>query len=201
MPALEADLQRASAELSKGGVAVIPTDTVYGLAARPDIPRAIARVFELKQRSRDKQLPVLGAGIEQLATIGRFDERALRLARRYWPGPLTLVVERRPEFNCDLGGREDGTIALRVPRSDPARRLLALTHPLAVTSANRSGETPAGSVRDARALWGNEIAAYLDGGECEAGIASTVVSVVGEEVEVLRAGPINEEEIAQTLTS
>lgn len=193
-------LDRAVGALDQGRIVVIPTDTVYGLAARPDAPGAVQKIFELKGRALDNALPVLGSDINSLKTVAEIEESALSLAGRYWPGPLTLVVRRRPWFTHDLGGGEDDSIAIRVPASEPARALLARTGPLAVTSANRSGDSPATTVDDAREVFGDAVSVYIDGGRAGKGVASTVVSLLGEP-SVLRVGPISEEEIRQTLTS
>lgn len=193
-------LDRAAGALDQGRIVVIPTDTVYGLAARPDSPEAVQKIFDLKGRVPDKPLSVLGPDINTLKTVAEMEERALALASRYWPGPLTLVVRRRPWFTHDLGGGEDGSIAIRVPASEPARALLTRTGPLAVTSANRSGDPPANSVADAREVFGDAVSVYVDGGPVIEGVASTVVSLLGVP-SVLRAGPIGEDEIRQTLTS
>ena len=190
-------IERAVEELRDGGVVVIPTDTVYGLAARPDVPGAVDSIFYLKRRPEHKALPVLGATPDALSDIAVLDADAIALAERFWPGPLTLVLRRAPGFDHHLGAA-DPTVAVRVPAHDVALALLERAGPLAVTSANRSGEAPATTVAEARAVFGEGIGVYLDGGTC-AGGASTVVSLV-DELSVLRPGPISEEELRQTLS-
>ncbi|MDQ3941030.1 MAG: L-threonylcarbamoyladenylate synthase [Actinomycetota bacterium] len=165
--------------LVEGGVAVIPTDTVYGLAASPGSPAAIDAIFDLKGRDRAKALPVLGADVDALASIVDLDERAMRLAATFWPGPLTIVLPRAAGFDVDLGIGSEVSVAVRVPQHDLARELLSATGPLAVTSANLSDAPPASSVDEARAIFGDRVAAYLDGGRCD-GAPSTIVSLVGE---------------------
>lgn len=172
---------------------MIPTDTVYGLACLPDLPDAVHKVFELKGRPDDKPLPVLGDGFEALATVALFDERASELARRFWPGPLTLVLPRGVDFTHDLGGNDATTVAVRVPQNEVVLGLLSKTGPLATTSANRSGEPPAGSVAEARTIFGEEVTAYVDGGPC-LGLPSTVLSLVGPP-RVLREGALAAEEV------
>src|SRR4051812_11468863 len=106
-------LEEAAAALVAGEVVLIPTDTVYGVAARPD---ATARLFEVKQRPTDVALPVLAADVDQaLALAAEVPPVALALAERWWPGGLTLVVRRRPDLTWDLGGTDASTIGLRVP--------------------------------------------------------------------------------------
>ena len=185
------DIARALEELKAGRLVVIPTDTVYGVAARPDDPDAVGAVFAAKGRPSDKPLPILAATPSDLDRVAALGDAA-RLAARHWPGPLTLVVPRAPGFDHDLGGEPGGWesqgVAVRVPACEVALELLRASGPLAVTSANRSGRPPATTVAEARAALGDEVRIYLDGGIC-AGRASTVVSLLGE-VELLRAGPV-----------
>lgn len=179
---------------------VVPTDTVYGVAARLDRPEAISSIFRLKERPEDKPLPVLGSSVEQLGAVAEIDERARDLAGAFWPGPLTLVLPRRPGFEVDLGGPDDGvTVGVRVPRSPLLASLLEGSGPLAVTSANLSGRPPAATVEEARAAFGDKVTIYLEEGR-GGGRASTVVSLVRPDgFEILRPGPLSESEIAAAL--
>jgi len=181
--------------LQDGGVAVVPTDTVYGLACLPGLPEAVGDIFKLKGRPDDKPLPVLGDGIGALETVAVFDEPARELARRFWPGPLTLVLPRAASFVHDLGGDDRATVAVRVPQNQVALELLSEAGPLATTSANRSGEPPATSVEEARAIFGDHVAAYVDGGGCR-GLPSTVLSLVGLP-RVLREGALASAEVLE----
>jgi L-threonylcarbamoyladenylate synthase len=190
------EIRHAREELDAGNLVVIPTDTVYGIAARPDNPAAIAAVFAAKGRPSDKPLPILAATPSDLDRIALLGDVARRAAR-HWPGPLTLVVPRAPWFDRDLGGTPSQGVAVRVPACEVALELLRATGPLAVTSANLSGDRPATTLSEARAALGGKVRAYLDGGVC-AGRPSTVVSLVGE-IELLRAGPIPFEQLAQEL--
>jgi L-threonylcarbamoyladenylate synthase len=195
------DILRAREELDAGRLVVIPTDTVYGIAARPDDPAAIAAVFAAKGRPSEKPLPILAATASDLDDVAQLGDRARRAAR-HWPGPLTLVVPRAPGFDVDLGGEPGGSgrsqaVAVRVPASEVALELLRASGPLAVTSANLSGDPPATTVLEARAALGAKVRAYLDGGVCS-GQPSTVVSLVGE-IELLRAGPIPFGQLVQEL--
>jgi tRNA threonylcarbamoyl adenosine modification protein (Sua5/YciO/YrdC/YwlC family) len=184
-----AELDPAVAALEGGAVAVIPTETVYGIAAAARYSTAVDAIFELKGRDRSKALPVLAATIEALRDVVTLDERSERIAQRFWPGPLTLVLPRAASFDVDLGGDDPKTIAVRVPGHDVTRALLQRTGPLAVTSANHSGAPPATTIDEARAVFGNAVTVYLDAGPCE-GTPSTVVSLVGEP-HVLRAGGLD----------
>lgn len=177
---------------------MIPTDTVYGLAASLHEPSGVAAIFQAKGRSPDKPLPVLGTGVEQLSSIATFDDRATRLAARFWPGPLTLILPRAEGFDVDLGGDETRTVGVRVPKEPRALELLRITGPLAVTSANRSGEAEATTVEEARAALSESVTVYLDGGRC-VGTPSTIVYLAGER-RLLREGPVPSELILQMLS-
>lgn len=191
------DLAAAVEAIRLGRLVVIPTDTVYGVAASPFDPAAIEAVFAAKGRPSDKPLPVLGADVESLRRVAAFDERAERLAERHWPGPLTLVLRRAGGFEVALGDDSTGTVAVRVPAARVARELLAATGPLAVTSANRSGEKDPATVEEARAALGEAVAVYLDGGR-GGGSPSTIVSLV-DEPRVVRAGALAPEAVLDML--
>ena len=180
--------------LRAGAVVVIPTDTVYGLACLPRIPAAVQRIFELKGRPGDMPLPVLGDGVGALEDVAVFSDRAAELARTFWPGPLTLVLPRARGFTYDLGG-DDSTVGVRVPQNAVTLEVLGETGPLATTSANRTGEPPTTGVVEARAIFGDDVAAYVDGGPCR-GLPSTVLSLVGPE-RVLREGALSVTELGK----
>ena len=190
-------IEEALAALGAGQAIVLPTDTVYGVGALPDRPGAIASIFAAKGRPEEKALPVLGADMDALEGVGTFDDSAALLAQRFWPGPLTLVLRRAPGFTHDLGGTDTATIAVRVPAFPATLDLLRASGPLAVTSANRSGEPPAASVDDARTALGHAIGVFIDGGRV-GGAPSTVVSLVEDPV-VLREGALPTAEIEGAL--
>ena len=185
-------VEEAVAALGRGQLVVMPTDTVYGVAGRLEV-HAIDALFALKQRSYDKPLPVLGADVDALSEIAQLDGRALALAEKYWPGPLTLVVRRAEGFGLPLGRGGEATVAVRVPAHPLALDLLTASGPVAVTSANRSGEAEAHSVEAAREVLGPIVSVYLDGGSCD-GLPSTVLSLVGTP-SVLRSGSIPDAEL------
>ncbi|HWC13319.1 MAG TPA: L-threonylcarbamoyladenylate synthase [Actinomycetota bacterium] len=191
-------IEDVAAVLQAGRLAVVPTDTVYGLAASLGIPAAVQEIFTAKGRPEHKPLPVLGTSIEQLRRVAVFGDHAQRLARRFWPGPLTLILERAEGFDVDLGGDEARTVGVRVPKEPRTLQLLAMTGPLAVTSANLSGAKEASTVDEARSVFGSTVAAYLDGGRCVA-VPSTVVYLAGER-RILREGPVAAAAIAQILS-
>ena len=190
-------IDEAVVALRMDKLVVVPTDTVYGLAAALN-ERAIANIFDAKGRREDKPIPVLGGAARDLETIVEFNDSARKLAARYWPGPVTLILPRAEGFELDLGGSAP-TVAVRVPKEPRAIELLRKTGPLAVTSANISGQRDAQTVEEARGALGSKVGLYIDGGRC-AGKPSTIVFVAGER-RVLREGAISEREILQMLTS
>lgn len=177
--------------LRAGRVIAVPTDTVYGVAVAATVVGATERIFELKHRPRDLELPVLVADADQALTLiagGQFADAVRRLTDRYWPGPLTVVLRRAPGVDFDLGGNPS-TIGLRVPDHDAVRELCRRVGPLATTSANRHGQptlTTAAAVSDA---FGDEVAVVLDGGEC-AGAPSTVIDATGPTIALIREGRV-----------
>lgn len=182
----EAGLEAARRSLEAGEAVVFPTDTVYGLAARPD---AADRLFEIKGRPRELTLPVLAAGVEDARGVARFDGRAEALAASFWPGGLTIVLPRAAgSAGWDLGEHRD-TVGVRVPDSEVARSLLSITGPLAVTSANPSGEGTGATCEEVRAALGEGVAVYVCAGDAPGGTPSTVVDLSGEP-RVIRAGAI-----------
>ena len=156
-PALDA----AAAAVADGFLAVFPTETVYGVAARPDDPAATAWLFEAKARPRGLTLPVLAATPAEAVALADAPPEAGPLAAAFWPGPLTIVLRRgEPSRAWDLG-EESSTIGLRVPDLPLAAALLSRTGPLAVTSANRSGRPPATGREELIAVFGPSVAVYL----------------------------------------
>lgn len=181
-------LARASGALRAGQAVVIPTDTVYGLAADP---RQTGVLFALKDRPLHVALPVLVADVDQALALAAVDlpPAVLRLMERWWPGGLTLVVPRRDGLDLDLGGSDDATIGLRMPAHPVPVALATSAGPLAVTSANRHGQsTPAVAAGVADQL-GPGVSLVLDAGPC-AGAPSTVVAWAGGQLQVLREGVV-----------
>lgn len=177
-------LDEAVAALQRGEVIALPTDTVYGVAS---LPAFTARLFEVKERPTDVALPVLVADRAQAETIAVLSPVAAALADRHWPGGLTIVVPRVATFDADLGGVDPTTVGVRVPDHEVPRELARRVGPLVTTSANRHGRptpTTADGVRAELA-----VAVVIDGGPCD-GAPSTVVRVVGDDVEILRQGVI-----------
>jgi tRNA threonylcarbamoyl adenosine modification protein (Sua5/YciO/YrdC/YwlC family) len=170
--------------LRRGGVVALPTDTVYGLAALPGDATAMARVFSLKQRADAKSIAVLVADLDQARAITAAD---LDRFAPWWPGPLTVVVTRRPGAVLHLGG-DDATVGVRCPDHPFVRRLAQELGPIAATSANLSGEPVLPSAADVAEAF-PDLAIVVDGGVLD-GAASTVVDATVDPPRVLREGPI-----------
>ena len=176
--------------LRSGGVVILPTDTVYGLAAAAGRPDAVARLFELKGRDADVPVAVLCADAEQALALGEdTGPLAARLAGAHWPGPLTLVLPRRAGLGWELGEPAD-TIGVRCPAHAIVRAVAARIGPIATTSANRHGQPTPSTAREAAGALTGGVDLVVDGGEL-AGVASTVVDVVARPPRILRQGPLH----------
>ncbi len=171
---------------------LLPTETVYGLGADASNPTAVAAIFEAKGRPRFNPLIAHVADLETAARIADFDDRAMALARAFWPGPLTLVVPIRDTAAvCDLARAGLDTVALRVPGHPVARAVLAaFDGPVVAPSANRSGRPSPTTYADAVSETGGACAVALDGGPCEVGLESTVVAVLDGPPRLLRPGAV-----------
>ncbi len=186
----------AIAAARRGDLIVFPTDTVYGIAARPDDATATDRLFDAKRRPRDLTLPVLVSNAGQAREIARFDDRAARLAQGVWPGALTLVLPRTPASEgWDLGG-DRASIGVRVPDHPLALAVLA-GGALATTSANRSGEAPASTCAELLEAFGGDVEVYLCQDDPLVGEPSAVVSLLSDPPEILRGGNLDPAEIAR----
>ncbi|MDP9404494.1 MAG: L-threonylcarbamoyladenylate synthase [Actinomycetota bacterium] len=187
----------ATRALAAGNIVAMPTDTVYGLAVDPFRNGAADRLFALKRRPRQVDLPVLVADEEQALSLAvAVPEPARRLMARYWPGALTLVLTRGPEVTADLG-TDDATIGLRCPGHPLPRALCAAAGPLATTSANLHGKPTLCTAAEVAAIFGDAVALVLDGGPCT-GAPSTVVDCTGEVPKLLRQGRIPWAEVVQS---
>lgn len=179
-----------AAALTRGEPVVIPTDTVYGLAALPADAAAVARLFAVKGRAPDTPMAVLCAGVDQALALADPDSAAAAraAAERFWPGPLTMVLRRRAGVDLHLGEPHD-TIGLRVPDHELVRRLAAEVGPVAATSANRHGDPPLTSAQAVADTLADAVALVVDAGEL-GDAASTVVDATGPDWHVLREGPL-----------
>lgn len=185
---------RAAAVLLAGGSVVLPTDTVYGLAALPAVPGATDLLFGLKGRSGRQPLAVLVSDVDQAAQLVEPDALSPRVVdwmNRLWPGALTLVLRRSPKFeHLDLGGPAT-TIGVRCPDHPFLRSLAAAVGPVATTSANRHGQPTPLSAKEAAESLGGPVDLVVDGGPAGA-TASTVVDATGDGWRILRAGAVSD---------
>jgi L-threonylcarbamoyladenylate synthase len=198
-------LAHAQNAIAAKQVVVLPTDTVYGIAADAFSPQAVATLLAAKGRGRNMPPPVLIPRIgtmEGLATDIPDDAR--KLAEKYWPGPLTLIFHAQPSLTWDLGDTV-GTVALRVPDEQLALDLLTLTGPLAVSSANRTGQTAAQTASEAREQLAESVEVYLEAGfrplEGTDPVPSTIVDATGLRLRVVREGAISLAEIQRMVPS
>ncbi len=202
---LLAGMRHARQAIARGELVVIPTDTVYGVAADAFAPRAVQRLLDAKGRGRQSPPPVLVPGVSTLEALALSVPPAVRdLVDAFWPGGLTIVLPAQPSLSWDLGETR-GTVAMRMPGHRLALELLEETGPLAVSSANLTGRTAATTADEARDMLGDSVAVYLADRRSETGIASTIVdatALVTEDepvVRVLRDGAVPRERLRDVL--
>lgn len=183
-------LETAVETLRAGQLVIIPTETVYGLAADASNPDAVSKIFEAKGRPRFNPLIAHVADLATAETIAVFDDRARALAKAFWPGPLTIVAPVKDSAAvCDLARAGLDSVAIRVPAHETARALLtAFGGAVVAPSANRSGRPSPTTFADAVEETGISAGAVVDGGPCVEGVESTVVSVLGDQIALLRPG-------------
>lgn len=207
---LLAGMRHARQAIARGELIVLPTDTVYGIAADAFTPAAVQRLLDAKGRGRDQPPPVLVAGQNALAAlVEEIPEPVQRLVDQFWPGGLTIVLPAQASLSWDLGDTL-GTVAVRMPDQRVALELLEETGPLAVSSANLTGEAAATSAEDARRMLGDSVSVYLDAETTQTGIASTIIDatslvrrgaddVAQPQVRVLREGAVTREQLQGVL--
>ncbi|CAB4935322.1 unannotated protein [freshwater metagenome] len=183
-------LETAVTAARRGDLLVIPTDTVYGIGCDAFSSSGVERLLAAKGRGRDMPVPVLlgSPGVIEGLAYG-LTKAARELAEAFWPGALTLVVRHQPSLAWDLGDSR-GTVALRMPLHPVAIELLRASGPMAVSSANRSGSSPATTYLEARDQLGDSVAVYLDSGTSGDAVPSTIVDVTGQVPHVLRLGAV-----------
>ncbi|TDW83286.1 tRNA threonylcarbamoyl adenosine modification protein (Sua5/YciO/YrdC/YwlC family) [Kribbella sp. VKM Ac-2566] len=181
--------------IEAGDLVVLPTDTVYGIAADAFKADAVQRLLDAKGRGRDMPPPVLISVVESLDALATdVPDNGRKLCEEFWPGPLTVICHAQTSLMWDLGETQ-GTVALRVPDHENTRELLSRTGPLAVSSANKSGQPAALDVYDAEEQLGESVAVYLDGGEATGGQPSTIVDLTGDTPRVVRVGALTVEQL------
>ena len=181
-------LNLAVEAINNNQVVGIPTETVYGIGVNPCSQEAVNKIFDLKGRDEDKPLSILVSSyydLQKLDIVSTIPE----VVELYWPGPLTIVVETTKEFADGVGTKNPFSIGVRVPDNELAIELLKITGPLAVTSANRSGENDVKSNTEAEEIFGPNIAEYLEGVSVH-GSGSTIIDFRVEGGEILREGPL-----------
>lgn len=192
-------MSRAKRALARSGLVVLPTDTVYGLAADAFDPTGVRRLLRAKGRGRDKPSPVLVSDIDVLGAIATgIGAEARALAEAFWPGGLTLICRQQPSLRWDLGDSR-GTVAVRVPDQPDAIELLNAAGPLAVSSANTTGLAPATTVGQALDMLGDTVEVYLDAGRTGGAVPSTIVDATGATLVVRRQGVLSVEMLREVV--
>ena len=199
-PANRSDAVAAAAAAVKSGrLVVMPTDTVYGIGADAFDSRAVAGLLAAKGRGRDMPVGVLVGSWDTIDGLVLYvPDTARELVRAFWPGALSLVVQQAPSLQWDLGDAR-GTVMLRMPLQPVALELLRETGPMAVSSANVSGEPPATTAAQAQGQLGDLVDVYLDGGPSQQQAASTILDLTGPTPRILRDGPVSAQAIADVL--
>lgn len=184
--------------LKNGGTVVFPTDTVYGLAALP-LEEHVEGLYVVKGRNSTRAIAVLLGSPDELELVTLSPgETCLRLARNFWPGPLTLIVPRHPKLPHAFSPLP--TVGVRVPNHPVALKLLHMTGPLAVTSANLSGQENTNTAMEAMSQLKGRVHLIIDGGRTPGGVPSTVVDCTSSELTILRPGPISMDDLVELLT-
>jgi L-threonylcarbamoyladenylate synthase len=186
--------------LNKGGLVAFPTDTVYGVGALAFDGKTVESIYAAKDRPVEKAIPVLIGNTGDMDKVGmEIPEIAYKLASRFWPGPLTVVIPKKPTLPEAISAT--ATVGVRVPDHAVARALLRAAGPMAVTSANISGQASPSTAEEVYAQLGGRIDLIIDSGTTPGGVPSTVVDCTGNELKILREGPISLEEIRSKLSS
>ena len=192
------EIQTALKILQSGGIVAFPTDTVYGLGALAFNNTAIESIYKAKDRPIEKAIPILIGDLGDLEQVADdIPDMALRLAARFWPGPLTCIVPKKRTLPVAVSAT--ATVAVRIPDHPDARVLLRATGPMAVTSANISGQPSPSTAQEVYEQLNGRIPLILDGGKTKGGIPSTLVDCTGEKPVILRKGPITLVELLATL--
>jgi len=181
--------------MNKGDLIVIPTDTVYGLAAKLYDEEALHKIYELKGRDQSKQIPLLISNIKQIDDIAIYDKRIMKLMDAFWPGALTIVMKTTPIFKQKTG---ENTIAIRMPKHPVALKLIDENGVLRVTSLNKSGKKPLEDMKEIKKIFGLKVAKIYPHGDIEKShISSTVIKIEEHELVILREGLIKKEKLMQ----
>jgi L-threonylcarbamoyladenylate synthase len=194
----EEGLKEAATIMLAGGVAVYPTETFYGLGCLPSDPDAARRVCKIKGRA-DKALPLICGSVEAARRVVEFNATAEVLAQRFWPGPLTLVLPSKINYPMWVTHGKK-TLAIRASGNEVARRLASMSAGVIVsTSANKSGEEPPRTTKEAIDQIGREVDIVVDGGVTPGGRPSTILDLTSDELWILRSGPVTSSQIKEAL--
>jgi L-threonylcarbamoyladenylate synthase len=202
MPFLKAtpdNIKKASKIVGKEGLVIFPTDTVYGLGCNPFNIEAVEKVFKVKGERKNKPLPILASSLRAVERIAHMNKNARKIAKQYWPGPLTLVVPKKPTLpnmvTCSLE-----SVGVRIPNHKVALQLITLCGGLLVgTSANKTGEKPPKTAQEAARQLGEEVDIVLDDGPTPLGQESSVIDLTQKEPKILREGTIKLKHITDTI--
>jgi tRNA threonylcarbamoyl adenosine modification protein (Sua5/YciO/YrdC/YwlC family) len=198
-PERDAALQAAVRAVSRRRLVVMPTDTVYGIAADAFEADAVTRLLEAKGRGREMPPPVLISSVTTVdALITGLPEYARALIEEFWPGPLTIIGRQQGSLKWDLGETR-GTVAVRMPDHDLALEILERTGPLAVSSANTTGRPPATTAAEAEEMLGDSVGVIIDAGPTPGVVPSTIVAVTGTRPKVLREGVLSRDRLDEVL--
>lgn len=200
IPADHSDLiARAREVLQKGGLVAFPTDTVYGLGALAFDGDAVKSIYFAKDRPVEKAIPVLIGDNTDLEKVSNsISDVVNKLVSRFWPGPLTVIVPKKPTLPEAVSASE--TVGVRVPDHQVARALLRSTGPMAVTSANISGQPSPSTAQDVFQQLNGRIELIIDGGKTPGGVPSTLVDCTGRDFKIVREGPISLEQILSAIS-
>ena len=188
-------ITKAADVIAEGDLVVLPTDTVYGIGCDAFDAEAVSALLAAKGRGRAMPPPVLVPHVRTLDGIASGITPGIRaLAEAFWPGALTIIVRAMPTLQWDLGDT-NGTVALRMPLHPVALELLERTGPLAVSSANLTGQDASLTCQQAQEMLGDSVAVYLDGGPAQLGVASSIIDCSGERPRVVRQGAVTLEDL------
>lgn len=193
VPLNDENLKLAASIVKNNGLIIYPTETVYGLGANPFSEEAVKKVFDVKRR-KDKPIPIIVSSLDEALKLAYFSEKALKLAKKFWPGPLTLVLPRKPLTPDFLGSKE--LVGVRIPNNLSTLKLVKFCGGfLTGTSANISGQPAPTTAEEAEKQIGKHVDLIIDGGKTFYGLSSTVVDASTDKIKILRLGPIKIEDI------
>jgi L-threonylcarbamoyladenylate synthase len=189
---MQKQILQAVETLKNGGVILLPTETVYGIAVDARNKSAVEKIYEIKNRDYSKPLQIMVSSVEEAKKIAEFNNKAQELAKKYWPGALTIILKLKPDYLANNFNKMNDTVGIRIPNHSLALEILrAFNSPLAVTSANISGKGDNISFAEAKTSLGDKLDLLIDGGSSDIGISSTVIDLTDEtNPKILRQGSV-----------